>query len=252
MFDFFKKRRRDAIRARPFPEEWRRIIGKNVAYVSRLTKEERSELEGHIQVFLEEKPFEGCGGLELTDEIRVTIAAQASILLLHRDDDYYPELDVILVYPSAYVQRRAARMKEGVVLEQDEARLGESSTAGRVVLAWDSALSGARDARDGKNVVLHEFAHQLDQEDGEADGAPVLEDGSMYSAWSRVLGADYDDLRQHLGRDSVIDGYGATNPAEFFAVVTEAFFERPKKLRSRHPELYEQLRSFYRQDPAET
>jgi Mlc titration factor MtfA (ptsG expression regulator) len=252
MFEFLKRHKREAIRARPFPEAWRAIIDANVAYAARLDPEERRELEGHVQVFLEEKSFEGCGGLELTDEIKVTIAAQACVLLLHREDDYFPELESILVYPSAYVARRAQRAEQGVVLEADEVRLGESWHHGIVVLAWDSVLSGVHDARDGHNVVLHEFAHQLDQEDGSSDGAPPLPTRSMYASWARVLGADYAQLQNDelMNRGTVIDKYGAKNPAEFFAVVTEAFFEKPRQLAARHPELYAQLRLFYKQDPA--
>jgi Mlc titration factor MtfA (ptsG expression regulator) len=252
MFDFLKRHKRESLRARPFPEAWRAIIDKNVAYVARLSEDDRRELEGHVQVFLEEKSFEGCGGLELTDEIKVTIAAQACVLLLHREDDYFPELESIVVYPSAYVARRAQRIEQGIVPDEDEVRLGESWHHGLVVLAWDSVLSGVHDAHDGHNVVLHEFAHQLDQEDGSSDGAPPLPARSMYAAWARVLGADYAQLQNDelMNRGTVIDKYGATNPAEFFAVVTEAFFEKPRQLAARHPELYAQLALFYKQDPA--
>jgi MtfA peptidase len=252
MLDFLKRRQRDSIRARGFPEAWRAIVDKNVAYVARLSDEDRRELEGHVQVFLEEKNFEGCGGLDVTDEIKVTIAAQACVLLLHREDDYFPELESILVYPSAYIARHAQRAGQGVVLEADEVRLGESWHHGLVVLAWDSVLSGVHDSRDGHNVVLHEFAHQLDQEDGSSDGAPPLPARSMYAAWARVLGADYEQLQKDelMNRGTVIDKYGAKNPAEFFAVVTEAFFEKSQQLAARHPELYDQLRLFYKQDPA--
>ena len=254
MFEFLKRHRREGIRARPFPEAWRAIIDKNVAYAARLDEDDRRELEGHVQVFLEEKSFEGCGGLELTDEIKVTIAAQACVLLLHREDDYFPELESIVVYPSAYVARRAQRIEHGIVPDEDEVRLGESWHHGLVVLAWDSVLSGAHDAHDGHNVVFHEFAHQLDQEDGSSDGAPPLPSRSRYAAWARVLGADYAQLQNDelMNRGTVIDKYGATNPAEFFAVVTEAFFEKPRQLAARHPELYAQLALFYKQDPVAT
>jgi hypothetical protein len=252
MFRFFKERRRKDVRARPFPENWRQILAKNVPFYLRLPREDRGQLEGDVQVFLEEKRFEGCGGLEITDEIRVTIAAQACILLLHRDTDDYPDLEIILVYPSTYVDKRPRVAEGGIVVEDGSARLGESWERGVVVLAWDSVLRGAADLRDGHNVVLHEFAHQLDQEDGAADGAPVLERRNMYGAWARVLGREYEALvrADATGKRAVLDHYGATNPAEFFAVITEAFFERPHALRARHPELYEQLQSFYRQDPA--
>jgi Mlc titration factor MtfA (ptsG expression regulator) len=251
VFDFFKKRRRAALREEPFSAAWRAILEANVPYLRLLSAEEQTELEDHIKVFLAEKSFEGCGGLQLTEEITVTIAAQACLLLLHRETDYYPELESILVYPSTYVVP-AEQREGGVVAEGASARLGESWQRGMVVLAWDAVLRGASDIRDGRNVVLHEFAHQLDQEDGSADGAPELPRRSMYPAWAHVLGSEFDELIEKVGRHrrAVIDEYGATNPAEFFAVVTETFFEKPRQLKAKHPELYDQLVLFYRQDPA--
>jgi Mlc titration factor MtfA (ptsG expression regulator) len=226
---------------------------KNVPYLARLPREDRDALCGHIQVFLAEKHFEGCGGLQITDEVRVTVAAQACLLLLHRETDYYQNLGSILVYPATYVVRGGRRTAEGLIAEGPEARLGESWARDVVVLAWDSVLSGAADIHDGHNVVLHEFAHQLDQESSAGTGTPVLPRRSMYVAWARVLGHDFDQLVRDVAQHhrTLIDRYGATNPAEFFAVVTETFFEKPLQLRSRHPELYNLLKDFYRQDPAE-
>ncbi len=251
MFDFFKSRRRATLRERPFPEAWRAIIVANTSHVSRLSSVDRTELEGHVQVFLVEKTFEGCGGLEMTDEIRVTIAAQACLLLLHRETDYFPDLDVILVYPHTYIAKTSAYVVGGAAIADEQARLGQSAS-GVVVLAWDAVRHGATDAHDGHNVTLHEFAHQLDQEDGAADGAPLLGKRAMHTAWARVFGEEFahlvDDVDKH--RKSDIDAYGATSPAEFFAVVTDVFFEKPEPFKRRHPELYEQLALFYRQDPA--
>ena len=252
MFAWLKRRRREAIRRRPFPAEWRAIIEKNIPYVACLSPEDRQELVGHVQVFLAEKHFEGCGGLQMTDEARVTIATQACVLLLHRQADYYPNLVSILVYPTTYLVRGGRHTEDGLVAEGPQARLGESWARDVVVLAWDSVLSGAADIHDGHNVVLHEFAHQLDQEGNAGDGVPILPRRSMYVAWARVLGHDFDQLvreTEHHHR-TLIDQYGATNPAEFFAVATETFFEKPSQLRSKHPELYAQLQQFYRQDSA--
>jgi len=253
MFGWLRRRRREAIRQRPFPTEWRAIIEKNVPYVACLPPEDREELAGLIQVFLAEKRFEGCNGLEITDEVRVTIAAQACVLLLHRPTDDYPNLVSILVYPTAYLAPSGRHPVDGSPPDAPQARLGESWTRDVMVLAWDSVVSGASDIRDGHNVVLHEFAHQLDQEDGAGDGAPVLPRRSMYVAWARVLGHDFDELVRATERHhrTLIDRYGATNPAEFFAVATETFFEKPRQLRAKHPALYSQLQEFYRQDPAE-
>jgi Mlc titration factor MtfA (ptsG expression regulator) len=246
-----KSRRRDRLRAQPFPEAWDAILSRHVPLYLRLADEDRRELRGLIQIFLDEKHFEGCGGLTLTDTIRVTIAAQACVLLLHRETDLYPRLITILVYPSTYVARAREPIGGGMVLEGEVARLGEAWKEGVVVLAWDDVLAGASDLHDGHNVVLHEFAHQLDQENGPADGAPVLEHRSRYVSWARVLGSEYEELRKDAarGRPSVLDHYGATNPAEFFAVATECYFEKPEELRRLHPELFEELKTYYRFDP---
>ena len=247
-----KRRRRAKIRQKPFPSRWSDIIEANVPYFCRLTEAERAEMRGHIQVFLAEKRFEGCGGLVMTDEIRVTIAAQACLLLLGRDTDYYPDLKTILVYPHPFKVHTHHRLGIGAIEAGIETHRGESWSRGDVALAWDEVQRGAGDIYDGVNLVLHEFAHQLDNESVHGDGAPALPRRSMYIAWARVLGEEYahliDDVAHH--RETVLRAYGATNPAEFFAVTTEAFFEQPIALRGRHPELYEQLMTFYRQDPA--
>src|SRR5271170_1441443 len=166
MLDLFKNHRRAALRKEPLSASERAIVARNVPYSAKLDDPDRSELEGLVRVFLAEKSFEGCGGLELTEEMKVTIAAQACLLLLHRENDMYPGVEAILVYPGAY--RAPTRTSEGgVVIESEQARLGESWTRGVVVLAWDHVKSGAGQPADGQNVVLHEFAHQLDAENGE-------------------------------------------------------------------------------------
>lgn len=247
-----RRRRRERLRRKPVPAEWLAIIRRNVPYWHLLAPPERQELLGHVAVLLAEKRFEGCGGLRLTDEIRVTIAAQAAVLLLGRETDYYPTVRTILVYPHRYVDERPRRQPDGTVIEGPQVRLGESWFRGPVVLSWDDVRRGAADIRDGHNLVFHEFAHQLDAESGASEGAPALGSRSRYLAWARVLGAAYDDLREDIRSrlPTLLDAYGATSPAEFFAVATECFFERPVALRRRHPELYEQLRTYYRQDPA--
>jgi Mlc titration factor MtfA (ptsG expression regulator) len=252
VFGFFKHRRRKRLRAAPFPAEWVTFIQKNVRYYACLPEIDRRELQGLVQILLAEKVFEGCGGLVLTDEIKVTIAAQACLLLLHRDTDIYPNLMTILVYPSAYIAKAIRPVGSGLALEGENVHLGESWSSGIVVLAWDDVLMGASDVQDGRNLVLHEFAHQLDREDGAVDGAPLLDQRSRYVTWARVLGAEYDRLRRDswMGRPTVLDEYGTTDPAEFFAVATECFFEKPSLLGKRHPELYSELKGFYRQDPA--
>lgn len=249
----WKKRRRERIRRRPFPPEWLAIVLRNAPFAGYLPRRDREKLLGNILVFLAEKNFEGCGGLTLTDEIRVTIAAQACLLTLRLEEPYYPRLRSILVYPRGY--RAASRKSEpgGMISEGVEDRTGESWPTGAVVLSWDDVRKSGTDYRSGHNLALHEFAHQLDQEDGAADGVPILRCPARYAAWAKVLGEEYRRLVDGLdaGHHSAIDPYGAMNPAEFFAVVTELFFERPRRLRRGHRELYEQLKSFYRLDPAE-
>lgn len=246
----FKRKRRERIRSLPFPVKWQEILEKNIAYYNHLNAADQAELRSHIQVFLDEKEFEGFDGMEITDEIKVTIAAQACILLLHRDTDYYPTLHTILVYPHPFYSQIKHRLAGGIIQEGEQGRLGESWYRGPVILSWDDVQKSAHDHNDGHNVVFHEFAHQLDSESGANEGTPLLPQKSMYVAWARVLSEEYKDLLDHLKHHhkSDIDAYGATNPAEFFAVVTEYFFEKPIQLKQRHPELYEQFKNFYNLD----
>ena len=255
-----KKLRRKKLRSAPFPDRWLRIIQDRCPFYLRLSDNDRRELLEHIQVFLAEKRFEGCGGFVIEDEHRVCIAVQACLLLLHRQTDYYPDLRTILVYPSMYVVPTTRHMGGGVMQDRHESRLGESWREGAIVLAWDAVCGGLAEFASGHNVVLHEFAHQLDYEDGFADGAPLLGEGESLSArrrryadWSRVMLEEYERLRARVqrGQSDVLREYGATNPAEFFAVATESFFCRPGELREQRRALYEQLRWYYRQDPAE-
>ncbi len=254
IFGLLKQRRRRSLRAQPFPKDRLRTIERNVLFFRRLSANDQAELLGHIQVCLAEKRFEGCGGLELTDEICVTIAAQACLLLLHRKTDYFPRLLTILVYPSTYMVEEKRQVEGLVWKEGTTPRLGETGRQlGSMVLAWDAAKSGAADPSDGKNLVLHEFAHQLDYENYAADGAPALATSEQQLSWHRVMRTEFASLRaaDDTGIPTLLDTYGATNPAEFFAVSTEAFFERPCALRAHHPKLYAELRGYFRQDPAE-
>jgi MtfA peptidase len=173
----WKQERRRRLQSAPFPPAWNHILEARCPFCQRLPKEDRRELQGHMQVFLAEKSFEGCGGLIITDEIKVSIAAQACLLLLHRKTDYYREMHSILVYPSTYFAKETRHLGVGIVEEGIYARLGEAWPKGAVVLAWDAVCHGTADPDDGHNVVFHEFAHQLDFEDGSANGAPVLGSG---------------------------------------------------------------------------
>jgi hypothetical protein len=240
-------------RARPLPDAWRATIERNVPYTRLLPAADLDELHGHVQVFLAEKTFEGCRGMVVTDTVRLTIAAQACLLLLHRETDYYPLLDTILVYPSAFEVELEWSVDGHVHARTTDVRIGESWQRGIVVLSWQDVQDGAADIRDGHNVVLHEFAHQLDHEGGDDDGTPLLGDREQRAAWARVLGAAYEGLVQDVerGAETLLDPYASESPAEFFAVATEFFFEASVELRREQPELYEQLKRFYRQDPAE-
>ncbi len=252
MFGFFRRRRHARIKARPFPQAWSAHLERNVPYVAFLDPAQRARLEQLVQIFVAEKQFDGAGGIEVTDEMRVTVAAQACLLLLgHDETEVYPELARVVLYPAAYVAKRTTH-EGSVVNETREVRLGESWERGVVVLAWNAVRHGARDVRDGHNVVYHEFAHQLDQDFDAAEGAPALPEGMSYGPWSEVLGKEFARLEKaaESGRPTLLDHYGATNPAEFFAVATEAFFEKPVQMKTRKPELYAQLAAYYGQDPA--
>jgi len=249
----FKKRQRNRLASQKFPDNWLEIIKRNVPIYRLLSMADQKELQRHILVFIGEKRFEGCGGLNITDEIKVTIAAQACILLLHRKTDYYPGLSSILIYPRSYVAHSTRHLAGGVVAEGPEIRLGESWHHGSVVLSWDDVRRSAADIHDGHNVVLHEFAHQIDSSFAKGDSTLVLESTSTFIAWARILQKEYQKLQREVRRDSttVLDKYGAINPAEFFAVATEYFFEKPKQLQRLHSDLYEELKRFYQQDPAQ-
>lgn len=241
--------RRERLRETPLPADWREIVDDAVAAQS-LTEAERGRLDGLIQLFLDDKDFEGLGGLEMTDTVRLTIAAHACLLLLGLEVDVpFPGLQVVRVYPYAYRAESSVQMGD-FHLPVESHRLGQSSRDS-VVLSWRAVRRGIADPSDGHNVVLHEFAHQLDTLDGQADGAPVLP-GALYAPWARILGASYAQLERDLAarRQTLIDAYGATNPAEFFAVATETFFEKSRRLKAEDPELYAVLARYYQQDPA--
>jgi len=259
--------RRARLARTPFPPAWRRILRERVPLVRRLPADLRLQLQGHIQRFIAEVPFIGCAGQPIDDEVRVTIAAQAGLLVLNRGGGGFEGLREVLVYPGAFAVQRVHGGDAGVQHEQRQVLAGESHGRGAVVLSWQDVLEGAANPDDGRNVVIHEFAHRLDQDHGAANGAPWLGPNRGYDEWARVLGAEFAALRERVaaaaaqsewaggsgGPDdakALISAYGATDPAEFFAVVSEVFFERPMELQRQHAALYEQLRRVYRTDPA--
>jgi hypothetical protein len=244
--------RRKRLRRGEFPPQWLEIIERNVPFYRRLCAAERQELQRHIQVFVAEKSFEGCGGVRVTDEMKVTVAALACLLILHRPGDYYPLLSSVVIYPDEYIGERRRWDEGGVVTEGAEPRVGESWELGTVVLSWKDVLLDAQSPDDGFNVVFHEFAHQLDHEDRVTDYDGFLPNEPVQSRWREVLEREFSALiaDDDAGHRTFLDPYGAESPAEFFAVATESFFEMPVEMKARHPELYDLLRSYYRQDPA--
>lgn len=250
--------RRQRIRRRPFPPAWREILRRRMPAFARLPADLQLQVKKHVQVLVAEKPFIGCAGLVVSEEMRVLIAAQAALLLLNRGAGYFDNLRQVLVYPGAFVVARDEPGAGGLTHATRRALSGESWQQGQVLLSWDDVLAGAADPADGHNVVIHEFAHQLDQERGRANGAPWLGRREAYARWAAVLQREFDALQQRLSqRDEldtgsgaeVIHPYAATHPAEFFAVVSEHFFEQPAALASAHPALYAEFTQLYRTDP---
>ena len=246
----WKRWRHSRLLAAPLPQAWRDHLQRRLPVYARLSEAQRKHLHQMITLFLDDKTFYGCAGLQITDEIRVCIAAQACLLSLGRQGPLYPRLQAILVYPAAFLVGRETSHEDGTVADQAHALLGESWNSGRVILSWEDVEKGGRDFTDGHNVVLHEFAHQLDSASGATNGAPPLWRNS-YQTWAKVFGENFDDLRHRAqrGQPTVMDTYGATNEAEFFAVATETFFEKPFELQATRPELFEQLQDYYQLDP---
>lgn len=236
-----------------FKEEWTALLVRNVPLYSRLTEELRARLHERIGLFIGSIRFEGCNGLALDEGMVLTVAAQACLLVLNREGVPYPDLKVVYLYPTTFSSVQIRQDSVGVVTEEVVRRLGESWETGTVVLAWDSVEQGARNVHDARNVTFHEFAHQLDHEDGQTDGAPSLPSRETYRSWALVFTANYAELLASLeaGKRTLLDPYGATMPAEFFAVATETFFEKPRQLHKRYPELYAELKGFYGLDPKE-
>lgn len=243
--------RRRRVWQQPFPAAWRSILRRRMPLMSRLPVDLQLQLKRHMQVFLAEKPFIGCDGLEVTEEMRVLVAAQACLLILNRPSDYFPKLRQVLLYPSAYWADRREGDGSGVQHERREVRSGESWVQGQVILSWPDVLAGAADPSDGQNLVIHEFAHQLDQERGRATGAPFLGHRMRYARWAAVMGGEFRRLREQLsrGEETLLSPYAATEPAEFFAVASEVFFEQPRDMAERHAALYEELARYYQVSP---
>lgn len=237
----------------PFTAEWRKVLRQNFPVFRRMPADLQLQLKNRIKQFIHEKEFIGCAGLEITDEIRVTVAASACLLLLNRDSDVIPDLKYVLIYPNAFTVSREKLNAEGLPEHHKHGVLGESWDNGKVILSWEDVLKGNKNFSDGANVAIHEFAHQLDHASGATNGAPFLGDASRSKRWSTVLTDEYENLRQaaYKGDDTLIDKYGTTNPAEFFAVITETFFEMPRQMDAEHPALFAELKRYYKVDPTD-
>jgi Mlc titration factor MtfA (ptsG expression regulator) len=240
--------RRELLLNEPLPPAWEEILNKHFGLYPHLPPDDRKKLHGLVHVLVAEKEWTGCNGLPITDEVRVTIAAAAAVLLLGREHDYYSTVQSILVYPTTFEMPAERVAPSGVVLGGEEL-LGQAWYRGPVLLAWDEVLLDCRHPFEGRNVVYHEFAHQVAFE-----GVSLAAGTDNEERWKRfgsVMRQEYEALvraSQH-GRATLIDSYGATNPDEFFAVATECFFGQPEQMRRRHSQLYEVLLDFYRQDP---
>lgn len=253
IFTWLRNRRRKKILATPMPEHWAAILEHNVAQLSRLTTQQRSLLYQRVQIFVKEKYWEGCNGFEITEEVKLTIAGQACLITLGFAKDCFDHLKTILVYPDTYAATDNFQNSIGVLTEGTSFRLGESWGKGPIILAWSSIYEGGQIPDDGRNVVVHEFAHYYDASEGQFNGTPPLRNDEEYQRWEKVMTAEYQKLCHQVehGAATFIDPYGSTNPAEFFAVCSEHFFEQGAQMRKYSIDLYETLKMFYQQDPAQ-
>lgn len=247
----YTKYRRQKIASAPLAQTYIDILQRNVGLYAVLPENLKLALHRGINLFLFDKEFVGCDGQEISDEVKLTIAGNACLLVLAQTRPIYPSFQTILVYPSTYVVTQKTHDGQ-VVFDEHSARAGESWYRGPIVLSWSDIMHGSMNIADGHNVVIHEFAHKLDEENGVMDGLPILRDSSHYGEWSKVLNSEYTAFLKRVERrkNKVIDEYGAVSPVEFFAVISESFFEKPKRMKSKLPELYSQLQLFYGLDPA--
>jgi len=249
---WWRKQKIARVYSRPLKPEWLHILKQEVGFYARLPDEVQKLLRGHISYFMYSKSFVGCEGLQVDDRMRLTIAANACLLVAKRGRPSYSSFETILIYPDTYVAKQPSR--DGMVVHDDESvRAGESWYRGPIVLSWADVVRGTSNLEDGNNVVMHEFAHKLDEENGVMDGLPILRNRSQYAEWSKVLNEEYDSFLHRVAarKNEVIDSYGAVSPVEFFAVITESYFEKPGQMQQRLPELYGQLKRFYDLDPLE-
>jgi MtfA peptidase len=251
MFGFSKRSRRKRLLEQPFPEAWRRIIETNVAVFSLLSATERERLLAATKIIVSERSFVGSGGLAINDEVKLTIAAQAAVLLLGEEGYYFDRVPTIFVHPHVQTAKSHRDLATAVLVEEGVLVEGQALDQGEIRLVWRDALYGSRDPSDGENVVLHEFAHHLDRLDGEMGGIPPLPSDAAREHWVNTLDRELADLRREIasGDDVFLHEEAAENRAELFAYSTECFFEQPHELAEYHPDLFDCLLSFYKTDP---
>jgi MtfA peptidase len=249
---FSRKRRRARLLATPLSAEADALARAKVPLYRRLPDELRPPLQGAMQVLLAQKSWEGCDGLVVSDEMRLVIAAQAALLQLRPDADHFPGLDTILIYPQSFVVAHPRQDEHGFVTEEEDELAGESWQRGVVILSWDDVVTDTRKVGDGYNVVLHEFAHQLDDEyGGGADGAPRLP-RALAPRWAAAFAAAYDKHQKRLARrrEVLFDADAAEDPAEFLATAVELFFELPHDMKKEYADVYDVLAEYLGLDPA--
>lgn len=253
IFSWLRRRRRRKLLAVPLPDRWKQIIVENVWQASHLTESQMIQLHDFVRIFVSEKNWEGCNGFQITDEAKVTVAAQAALLAFGEHGRYFDHVLSILIYPSEFVAKDRETNSAGVVVESDTAMLGQAVWRGPVLLSWPQVLTGGRRRPWGSNLVLHEFAHQLDMMNGQhVDGLPPISSRDELQRWQAVMKPEFEQLRRdcrHRHR-TVLDCYGTTNEAEFLAVLVEAFFERSAAMKERHSAAYELLSDYFQVDPA--
>lgn len=246
-----KKQTRTNLLSTPLSDHERAIIESQVPLVRRLPADLRDRLEGKVNLFLDQVDFLGCDGLEVTEDMQLSISAQACLLVAN-SDVWYENLTTILIYPNAFKSQQR-RYTGFVVTEKEIVRTGESWGRGPVVLSWAHSKHGAMNDRDGQNVVFHEFAHQIDDLSGRTNGVPILSEGQSFTEWEHAFLTAFDAHVRAVdrGQKTVIDAYGAEGHEEFFAVSVEVFFERPLALKSEVPAVYDQLAKLFRLDPVD-
>lgn len=252
LWKHLQKRKERELYSAELPRSWVAILEQDVGLYRFLPAELKNKLHGHINYFMHSKTFSGCDGLELTERMKVIIAANACILVLNREETIYPGFETILVYPNTYMAQGASN-HDLIESQAVSVRAGESWHRGPIVLSWNHVKAGSLDTRDGHNVVMHEFAHKLDEESSATNGMPVLHSKQQYHDWVKVLTDQYNRFltRVDNNKNKIIDDYGSVSPPEFFAVATESFFEKSRAMKEDLPALYEQLQNYYRLDPAQ-